>query len=620
MAVTVFINPLNREIYAEKGAILLEVLREAGIRIESLCGGKGKCGRCRVIHEKGEIEDLLEDYDKFFSEEERKEGYHLACMLRILSNCTFTIPIESRIESPKILSNAVLKLSTINPSSAKYYLKIEKRDLPMLLRHRRIQLEGYTGIQPRISDEIYDAIDKMKNERCVATVTRTSGFPEILKIELTEGLDRNYGLAVDVGTTTIVVMLVDLNTGHVLRQGSDMNMQITYGEELVTRISYASDNKGLERLQSLVVNSINSIIVRLISESGVKKSEITDCCIGANTVMNHMLAGIDPTYLNEVNANVSREPIIIKAKNIGVDMHPEAYIYCIPNVSRFLGGDAVGDIIASGMHESEDISLLVDLGTNGEIIFGNKSWLYSCSCASGPAFEGEGVKYGLRGSKGGIDHVKINPSTFKAQVTVIGNVRPRGICGSGIIDAVAEMFKVGILDFVGKIVPEKTPLVREGVNGLEYVIVPAEETSIGEDIVITQSDLDYIMDSKAATCGSITVLMKKLKLSIYDVKHLYLAGAFGTYTDLKNAVTLGIFPEFPNAEIHPIGNGSLSGAYLTLLSMDKRKEAREVAEKMVYVDLLVDTEFMEEYSNALYIPGNKKFFPSSTKKYTTSSY
>ncbi|MGQ9680414.1 MAG: ASKHA domain-containing protein [Candidatus Bathyarchaeia archaeon] len=614
MTVRVFLKPLNREIHAEKGSMLLEILRDAGIRIESLCGGRGKCGRCRVIYEKGEIEDLSEGIDKFFSEKEQREGYHLACMIKVLSDCTFTIPIESRIESPKILSNAMWELDRIKPSSMKYFIKIDRRKLPLFLQHRSLRIEGYSGIQPRISDEIYDAVDRMACERCVATITVTPGFPEIMKIEQGGSLDINYGLAVDVGTTTIVVMLVDLNTGRVLRQGSDMNMQITYGEELVTRISYASEDRGLRKLQSLTVNTINGIIDRLTSEEGVKKSDITDCCIGANTVMNHLLAGIDPTYLNEVNANVSREPIIMKAKNIGLNIHPEAYLYCVPNVSRFLGGDAVGDVIASGMHESEDISLLVDLGTNGEIIFGNRSWLYSCSCASGPAFEGEGVKYGIRGSRGGIDHVKIDPSSFNAEVSVIDDTLPRGICGSGIIDVVAEMFKVGILDFVGKLVPGKTPLVREGRNGMEYVVVPAEKTSINEDIVITQADLDYIMDSKAATCGSITVLMKKLKLDIYDVKHFYLAGAFGTYTDLKNAVSLGIFPEFPNAEIHPIGNGSLSGAYLTLLSMDKREEARRVAEKMEYVDLLVDVEFMEEYSNALYIPGNKKFFPSWSKK------
>ena len=216
----------------------------------------------------------------------------------------------------------------------------------------------------------------------------------------------------------------------------------------------------------------------------------------------------------------------------------------------------------------------------------------------------------MRCARGGIEHLQIDPDTYKADVSVIGDSPPKGICGSGIIDVTAEMFKVGILDFVGKLVPGKTPLVREGRQGLEYVIVLAGETAIDRDIVITQADLDYVIDSKAAACGAITVLMKKLKLDIYDVRNLYLAGAFGMYTDLGNAMELGIFPEFPNAEIHPIGNGSLSGAYSTLMSMEKRDEAREIAEKTVFIDLIVDVEFMEEYSKALYIPGHKEYFPS----------
>jgi len=329
-------------------------------------------------------------------------------------------------------------------------------------------------------------------------------------------------------------------------------------------------------------------------------------------VMNHLFAGLDPSYLDEANVEVSRDPIIRKAKGLGLNTNPEAYVYHLPNVSRFLGGDAIGDVIASGMYESDKISLLVDLGTNGEVIFGNKNWLFSCSCASGPAFEGMGVRHGMRCARGGIEHVRIDPDTFRAEVSVIGGRPPKGICGSGIIDVTAEMFKVGILDFVGKLVPRKTPLVREGRDGLEYVISTAEETAIDRDIVITQADLDYVIDSKAAACGAITVLMKKLKLSIYDVRNLYLAGAFGAYTDLGNATKLGIFPEFPNAEIHTIGNGSLSGAYSTLMSMKKRDQAREIAEKTVYVDLIVDVEFMEEYSKALYIPGDKEYFPSYT--------
>jgi len=328
--------------------------------------------------------------------------------------------------------------------------------------------------------------------------------------------------------------------------------------------------------------------------------------------MNHLLAGIDVDYLWYVDANdkVHRSPIIKKAKDLGLHTNPEAYVYCLPNVSRFLGGDATGDVIASGMYNSDETSLLVDMGTNGEIILGNKNWLVSCSVASGPAFEGAGVRFGMRGMQGGIEHVKINPESFEAEYTVIWNTLPKGICGSGIIDAAAEMFSVGILDFRGKIVEGRTPLVRKGRDGLEYVVVPAEKTAIRRDIVITQRDMDYIMDSKGATCGGIMVLMRKFKLSIYDVKNFYLAGAFGAYTDLRNATKLGIFPEFPNAKTRPIGNGSLSGAYVTLLSMTKRDEANAIARNMLYVDLLVDVMFAETYSESIYIPGPKELFPS----------
>jgi uncharacterized 2Fe-2S/4Fe-4S cluster protein (DUF4445 family) len=327
--------------------------------------------------------------------------------------------------------------------------------------------------------------------------------------------------------------------------------------------------------------------------------------------MNYLFLGKDCSDLEIVDVELSRDPIIVKAKDLKLDINPEAYVYSVPNVSRFLGGDAIGDVLTSDMHKSGDMSLMVDLGTNGEIIFGNGSWLFSCSCASGPAFEGEGVRHGMRAALGGIERVKIDEKTLKAQVSVIGDIKPKGICGSGLIDVVAEMFRVGIMDFSGKIVPGK-PRVREGKWGQEYLVVPAEETSIGRDIVITQTDLDYVIDSKAATCGAITVLMKKLKIGIKDVKNIYLAGAFGTYTDLENATRLGVFPEFPNAKIHPIGNGSLAGAYLTLMSMEKRKEAREIAEKIVYIDLLVDLEFIDEYSKALYIPGAMEYFPNLT--------
>lgn len=615
MTIKVLLDPINRELQAEKGDTLLDVMREAGVRIESLCGGKGLCGKCKAILDRGRVEKKSDVPDKFLSHEELEAGYHLACMVRLVEDCTFTIPTESRIDSPKILLSAELSLEKMNSSSRKYLLETSPFvDTPLLIPRRRIKLKGYSGLQPRVGDEIYDKLQMLGDpEHVTATVSRTSGFPEIIDVEPGDRTKQNYGLAVDIGTTTIVGLLVDLNTGDILARASEMNRQITYGEELVTRIAFARNEEGLDRLQKIVVESINEVISRTVAEADIEPEDITDICAGGNTVMNHLFAGINPSYLEIANVEVDRDPIIRRAKQLGLDTNPEAYVYCVPNVSRFLGGDAIGDVLASNMHKKEEISLMVDLGTNGEIVFGNSSWLFSSSCASGPAFEGEGVRHGMRGSKGGIDHVKIDPSTYEAEYSTIGDAPPKGIVGSGLIDLVAELFRVGLLDFVGKLVPGRSPLVREGKWGLEYTVVPAEETAIKQDIVITQADLDYVVDSKAAACGAITVLMKKLKIGIGDIKNLYVAGAFGTYTDLDNAMRLGIFPELPNGKVHPIGNGSLSGAYATLMSMEKRKEAREIADKTVYVDLLVDVEFMEEYSRALYLPGAKEYFPSYVK-------
>jgi len=527
-----------------------------------------------------------------------------------MSDCEVTIPVESRVFSPKILINMEAVIDKINPASKKYLA--ESSVIPSSGK-RSLKLIGYSGPDPLISEDIQEKILSMGDGKAVAaTLSVTNQFPEIIKVEPGDKIGSNYGLAVDLGTTTVAAFLVDLVNGKILGKMSELNSQITYGEALVSRISYASTLEGLRRLQEKAVESINDLIEKLTLKLGVEKDEITDICIGGNTVMNHLLAGIDPSYLAYVDGNekVSREPIIRKVKNLGIKANSEAYVYCLPNVSRFLGGDAIGDVLTSGMYDSDNVSLLVDMGTNGEIILGNKLWFISCSCASGPAFEGGGIRFGMRAMRGGIEHVKINPETYEAEYTVIGNTRPRGICGSGIIDTAAEMFSVGILDFTGKIVEGKTPLVRKGRDGLEYLLVSAEKTAIGRDIVITQRDMDYLMDSKAAACGAIIVLLRKLKISIYDVKNVYLAGAFGAYTDLENATRFGIFPEFPNAKVRPIGNGSIAGAYAALLSVEKRKRAEEIAQKMFYVDLLVDPMFSEAYSESIYIPGSKEFFPT----------
>lgn len=612
MTVRVLFNPLNREISVPKDTKLLKAMQDNDIHVEALCGGKTFCGKCKVILEKGKIDKISMTPDKLLSNEELEEGYFLACNVRLIDDCVFTIPTESRIVSPQILINLTHSLEEHKPASRKYLLKKPKKNTFLIYTESRIVLKRYTGLTPRVSDEVYDQLNKLNRDNIItATLSWTNNFPEIIQVEQGDTTKINYGLAIDIGTTTVVGVLVNLISGEILARASNMNKQITYGEDLVTRISVSKTSEGMNRLKGAIIETINSVISTIQEETGIDPKLITDASVGGNTVMNHLFAGLDCSYLEIADIEVPRYPIIVKAKDIGLNMNPEAYIYALPNVSRFLGGDAIGDILAGNIHKSEEMSLMVDLGTNGEIIFGNSSWLFSCSCASGPAFEGEGVRHGMRAAEGGIEHIKIDNRTYKTEYSVIGKVKPKGICGSGLIDIVAEMFRVGIMDFAGKIVKNK-PNVREGKWGLEYIVVPAMETSIGRDIVITQTDLDYVIDSKAAACGAITVLMKKLKIGIEDVKHIYLAGAFGTYTNLDNATKLGIFPEFPKGTVHPLGNGSLAGAYMTLMSMDKRKEAKEIAEKMVYVDLLVDVEFIDEYSKALYVPGAKDYFPTLT--------
>lgn len=611
MSIRVFFNPINREISAEIGDTLLDRMREEGVHIEAICGGKGFCGKCKIILEKGTVEKKSTIPDKMLSEEELENGFYLACMVRLVEDCTFTIPAESRIENPKILISTELEIPELAPAVTKHLLRKKAKSSNLLLSYRKLDLIDYTGTAPRISDEVYDRVSKL-GDQVTVTVSRTNGFPEIINAETGDTRDKSYGIAIDVGTTTLVAILVDLNTGEIIGRNSAMNSQITYGEDLVTRTAIARSQEGLKKLQKTVVDSLNGVIREMLDDAGISPDEVNDITVGGNTVMNHLFAGLESGYLEIANVEVSREPIIFKSKEIGLAVNPESYVYCVPNVSRFLGGDAVGDVVASGMHMKEEMSLMVDLGTNGEIVFGNNKWLFSCSCASGPAFEGEGVRHGMRAAVGGIDHITIDPETKKAEISTIGDAPAKGICGSGLIDLIAEVYRTGIMDFSGKFVTGM-PYTREGKWGLEYLVVPAEETSLGRDIVLTQADLDYVIDSKAAACGAITVLMKKLRIGVEETRNIYMAGAFGTFTDMGSATTMGIFPEFPNGEYHPLGNGSLSGAYATLLSMGKRREAAEVARNMVYVDLLVDLEFIEEYSKALYIPGDKEYFPSLGK-------
>lgn len=603
----VIVYPLGRVITVAPGTNLLDAIREAGLQMESICGGKGECRKCRVVVERGEFAERSRPGMKQNEDRDLIQEYRLACEILVTGDLEVTIPVESRIENPQILMETGIREGGINPSVSVYPLQIGSGQIPPFVGPT-IRLTGYSGPRPGISDSMYARILAL-DPPLYAMLTRTNRYPEIIGIHQGESVPGEFGLALDLGTTTLVGVLVDLNSGKVISRAATLNRQITYGEELITRIAYSGKADGLQVLQKAITESINRLVSELAGDARITTKEIVDVCISGNTVMAHLLTGTDPTYLEMVDAKVPRIPCVVKAGSLGIEVHESAYCYILPNVSRFIGGDAVGDVMVSGLSTRPEISLLIDLGTNGEIIAGNEEWLASVSCASGPAFEGAGISSGMRAMRGAIEHVKIDPVTGVADIRVIGDVLPRGICGSGLIDAAAQMFRAGILDFKGRIAVSHR-LVRQGCEGLEYLLVPGDKTATGRDIMITQRDMDYLMDSKAALCGAIGVLMKKFRLTVTDIRHVYLAGAFGAFTNMESAISFGILPAFPNAEIEGIGNGSLAGAYATLVSMDRRDETERIAQMMIYIDLLVDTDFIDEYTAALCIPGREEFFRS----------
>ena len=603
---SVILQPFGKVVRVSKNSTVLAAIREAGIQFESICGGKGECNKCKVIYLRGSCDIGSPGSIKGLSDEEIKDRYCRACQTHISGDCEFSLPIESRIDTPKILLDHAGGQPDLTPSVAVYRVATDT-GIVHPFGHRSLRLEGYTGTRPHMTREqqefIRNAVDNV-----MVTITRTNGFPEVLRIDPAKNPPGIFGIAIDMGTTTVAGALINLSDGTLCARASVLNCQITYGEELLTRISYAREPAGKADLQSAAVKSINMVIRQLIADAGIPASSIDEITLAGNTVMTYQVLGRDSYPLEMVNADIPRMPAVVRAQSLSITSHPSAYLYCLPAVSRFIGGDAVGDVVVTGMHRSPELSLLIDLGTNGEGILGNSDWLVSVSCASGPAFEGAGITAGMRAMRGAIDHVSFDPAKGTFTWTTIGGMRPRGICGSGIIDAAAAMVSAGILDFTGKIVGGK-PGVRDSGDERQFVLVPAKETATGRDIVITRQDMAYLMDSKAATCGAIGVLLKKYRIAVGAIRHVYLAGAFGAYTDRQSIITLGIIPDFYHAVYHPVGNGSLAGAIATLISQKMRDEALGIAKKMVYIDLMVDADFIEEYSSALYIPGKKEYFP-----------
>lgn len=442
--------------------------------------------------------------------------------------------------------------------------------------------------------------------RVTAVFGRTEGGWRLQEVEPGDTTARHFGLAVDAGTTTIAVAVIDLTSGATLAAASGENMQTGVGEDILTRILYADEPGGLGRLQGLLTESINRVAADAAARAGIGLHEITAVAVGANTTMMHFLLGLDPSRIcREPYVPVASAPGLFQAADLRLAAHPEAVVYCLPGVGSYVGGDTVAGILVSGMHEQEEVSLFVDIGTNGEVVTGNREWLTAAAGAAGPAFEGGVVGHGMRAGPGAVVRVRINPRTHRAEYRVMSECKARGLCGSAVVDSLAGMLVAGIIDRAGRF--------RDGREA--FVVVPAGESESGTDVVITRQDIKNFLKTKGAVNAALETLLAAVGLKLQEISWLYVAGAFGEHLDVEAAVTIGLYPDLPRDRIVLLGNSSLEGAKRALVSEEARRDLTEICRRVTYFELNTSAEFMARFAGSQFFPHTDiSLYPSVEKK------
>jgi len=612
--------PDKKVVECDSGNTLLSCAISAGMGINSSCGGDGVCGRCKVIVKKGSVHSQPTGR---ISQEERKKGYVLACLATVNSDAKIEIPPESRLSLDRISvytkAEEVEKgepvddddFFTHSPLATKVFLELSKpdqadriSDLERLYREIRkikdipIMQAGLTNIR-RLGRLL-----RSSDWKVTVTLGDRNKTTEIVLIEPSNTSPKNYGIAFDIGTTTVTGQLIDLNTKKVLGTKITYNKQATFGADIITRIIYAQKEDGLEVLHHAVIDGMNMIIKDLISEHNVNLNDLTCCLCAGNTTMVHLLLRVDPTYIRrDPYVPTANFVPVVRAAEAGIKINPRGLLSCVPGVSSYVGGDITAGVLSCGMERSKKLTLLIDIGTNGEIVLGNKDWLICAAASAGPAFEGSGVTCGMRAVRGAIQKVKINPKDFSVKCDTIGNSQPAGICGSGYIDLLAELLSVGIIDKNGKFKTDKEiKRIRESEWGKEFVLVYKKDFGLDLDIVITETDIENLKRSKAAIFSAASVLVRHMDLNFSKIQQIFIAGGFGTFLDIEKSITIGLLPDLKRSKFSFIGNSSVVGARQTLLSSDAFQKAQEIAKKMTYFELSTDSTYMEEYTAALFFP------------------
>ena len=638
--IIVDIEPISRRLFYTEDETFYELLINSGIRVRSLCGGKGTCGKCKILVQEGMnfLNPPTKSEMQYLTQSEIRENWRLACQSRVkktkIQSAKTHQPPQLRIFLPKdilgedfkILTSGKSKKINLNPNVKKIFVEINKPTLESPVPDiERIfsslsSTRDNTGISRDVSFEI-DTIRKIPlvlredQHRISLTVYNNK---KLIDCEAGNKTEDCFGIAFDIGTTTLVGYLINLHNGKIYSIASALNPQTAYGEDVISRITYAKDNPaGLEKLNSILIESLNSIIKETCTSANVSVNQIYEAAIVGNSVMHHLFLKINPTYIGlSPYVPALKSDLNLKAKDVNLEISRSGYVYVLPLIAGFVGADTMGVVISSEIDKELELTLAIDVGTNGELIIGNKDILFTGSCAAGSALEGAHIQHGMRAAAGAIDTLKINPSDFGVEYTTINSKKPLGICGSGIIDAVAEMLRAKLLTRSGNFNKEfigNERIIKEEKD-IKFILVNKDDTPIKRHITISQSDVREVQMAKGAFFSGARLILNhlnRLNNSNLEIKQILLAGAFGNYINKKNAKFIGMIPDIPDEKLFQIGNAAGIGAQNCLLNVDLRKKARKLQEEIQYVEIAVEKDFQKEFASAMYFPHlNLNLFPS----------
>lgn len=612
----VTIMPDNITVSVLKGSNLLLAARKAGIFLASPCGGVGTCGKCAVKVVQGNV---LSRDDTHLSPELREDGFILACKAKVRGDCIVEIPKSSRLTRHKVVLSAKRRTrerdyfagKRMNPVCRKITIQLMPPSLNSIVndwdRLKQVLKTKYFINDPHISLGVLRKLPcvlREKNFEITLTLVFDGKNTVITGIEPGKSGKPALGVAIDVGTTTVVAVLLNLETGKIIEKAGTYNTQSAFGSDVVSRIIYLEEKSdGLHQMQKAILNTINGLLCELFEKTGMSSKDVAVAVCAGNTVMSHFLLGISPQFLRlEPYIPAATSFPAFRAAELGLGISADGLVLIMPSVASYVGGDITSGVLANMLTSSEKLSLFIDIGTNGELVLGNKDWLVACSCSAGPAFEGSGISCGMRAMEGAIDLINIQPDG-RIICRTIGNLPPLGICGTGLIYSLSEMLEAGLIDRAGKIIASgNTGMLKEGTDGMELILVPAHESGTGNDIVITESDIKNLLRAKGAIFAGIRCMLRQVQLDIKDIEKVYIAGGFGNFINIEDAIDIGLLPALPMKKFEYVGNSSIQGAMIVLLSREALEEAETLASSITYLELSVGSDFMDEFISALFIP------------------